>query len=234
MYSIFIHSKAARAQRNALTVTTGLTVQVDKQASETEAKPSSAGYLCSFQCSLIPQLQLARKASRNDISEAESRRAKRQRIENRFFGQMLASTPVLPSSNFNQNSLAETIEESNSRSDVSHARGDSYLKLSTLTSAETLNVLYSGSGSQLQDEVDTFVVIDNVTSAEGNSSVPEIVTNDWRQVVFVQDGLFTVDEALHCVQFFRDKLAPFTPVRLGHLLESKAHSTLLIARPCWL
>ncbi|KAK4947287.1 zinc finger transcriptional activator [Elasticomyces elasticus] len=115
------------------------------------------------------------------------------------------------------------------------------LKAGPYTSQDTLDILYSRAArtdeqndnlptireERAQHEVgqvnrDNLGIVDTVIQA-----TKEV----WSQLIFIQDGLLTAEEAMIYLDFFRDHLDPLTPISVAGFLDYEARADLLIQEP---
>lgn len=109
------------------------------------------------------------------------------------------------------------------------------------TSEDTLNLLYSRAlrsderdgPPNSADNGDVEQEADTVDHDRGGASDNRFGTvhDIWSRLVFVQDGLFSVDEAFTYLQFFKDHLNPLTPISCAQYLEPESHGQLLTQEP---
>jgi hypothetical protein len=110
------------------------------------------------------------------------------------------------------------------------------------TEEDALKLLYrAGSTSTLKDVERPGLQRDGKPRADQNQStspnVPDLsdgreqALEAWSHVRFVQDGLFSADEALSYIEFFHEHLKPFTPILSVDFRSPKKHQELIEDNP---
>ncbi|KIV86996.1 hypothetical protein PV11_02569 [Exophiala sideris] len=115
------------------------------------------------------------------------------------------------------------------------------LKAGPYTSQDTLDILYSRA-ARTDEQNDNLPAIReeraqhqvghvNRDSLGIGDTVIQATKEVWSQLIFIQDGLLTAEEAMIYLDFFRDHLDPLTPISVAGFLDYEARADLLIQEP---
>lgn len=115
------------------------------------------------------------------------------------------------------------------------------LKAGPYTSQDTLDILYSKAApTDVQHNNLPSITEERVQHESGRLSRDNLQLDDtvlqatrviWSELIFIQDGLFTSDEAMIYLDFYQEHLDPVTPISCALYLDYAARADFLIQEP---